>query len=674
MKGHRSHPAMLCFQTYILLPVLFCLLFHPLTVSAQQHSPGQTVRPVAILEMVFINGRQASPWEFSLVDIIRQGQLISAWPGMLLYPEDEVMPRETAIAIVRFTPEALVAVFPESRYKILNSGSLIDGILFIIEKIQSLRSRRQTQYQKHTLIQPAGTEFLMFVDDDSGEEELTVAVLEGSVSISSRWGSWSPFIVPQSQQITMKGPRPILRPSWISRAQYEYFRKLVAPIYSYMKSSQAQSLPTQLPGSAGSPTIVPDVVELHRIDAEAKIEAAGLQVCQVTEAESERYQQDIVTRQSPEAGSSVYAGSCVYLQIAVPAPIPDPCQVSSAEDSGPGSLRQILADVDSLGCSTITFAPHISKITLKNQLEIPAPSSSGSESPAYGNTTTMPLSRQVATPSVVLTIDGGASRVTISGNNKARAFWINSNGHVNFQNIEIKEGVNTYKDFDQYESAGIYNAGGIVVLGNNCLVTDNRHSGIINRGGKIVVGSGAQVNNNIGRAITNFGGNISIQKGAIIEKNTADMRGGGIYSEGGEVTIDGKISENTILGPDWGDGGGIYYQGEGLGDKLIINGTIEGNTADNNGGGIYIAGETKLVITGIVKGNKAAGRGGGLYIEGGRLIVEQGAVISDNAADIRGGGICLAHDGVGFDGAPDYGIGNKPDDICIGLCPGDFEE
>lgn len=147
--------------------------------------------------------------------------------------------------------------------------------------------------------------------------------------------------------------------------------------------------------------------------------------------------------------------------------------------------------------------------------------------------------------------------------------------------------------------------------------------------------------------------------GGTIEGCTAAL-GGAIYMEGGTFTLSGTgtIQNNKALRKEndalQGYGGAVYVTG---GTANMQGGTIDNNSAQVRGGGLYVTSEgdkigTVNVVDGSITNNIAGfkdtsdnlpadvGRGGGVYLEGGQFTMT-GGEISDNMANYRGGGIFL---------------------------------
>ena len=151
--------------------------------------------------------------------------------------------------------------------------------------------------------------------------------------------------------------------------------------------------------------------------------------------------------------------------------------------------------------------------------------------------------------------------------------------------------------------------------------------------------------------------------GGTISNNEAKDNGGGIYVENtGTLDLDGV----TISGNTSKNGGGglkIFLKSDGAIKNCIISGnkskesdgagllldakektltitdtTISDNTADDEGGGIFVE-EGRIVMNGgAITNNTANGDGGGAYNESGTIQFKE-VVISENYAVERGGAV-----------------------------------
>lgn len=129
---------------------------------------------------------------------------------------------------------------------------------------------------------------------------------------------------------------------------------------------------------------------------------------------------------------------------------------------------------------------------------------------------------------------------------------------------------------------------------------------------------------------------------SVISKNTANKDGGGIYMIAGSLILESgaAISDNTA----GENGGGIYING---GEAGLSSCTIKANMAGGNGGAIYASCEYSTTTVNIAKKNDSddiiieennAKRGGAFYgADNARFVMNAGKV-SGNYSEVGGGG------------------------------------
>ncbi|WP_404307455.1 CHRD domain-containing protein [Neorhodopirellula lusitana] len=150
-----------------------------------------------------------------------------------------------------------------------------------------------------------------------------------------------------------------------------------------------------------------------------------------------------------------------------------------------------------------------------------------------------------------------------------------------------------------------------------------------------------------GGGLFNHGGSLSVTN-STIANNVASRAGGGIESAGGNLILTGVDLTDNVAGPEGfaspGNGGGLHISG--MGDATITNGTVSGNTAAREGGGLWNSVGIMTIDGTTITGNTASGDaaddgGGGVFNNGGTLTVSN-ATITGNTADGTlgsGGGI-----------------------------------
>jgi len=122
-----------------------------------------------------------------------------------------------------------------------------------------------------------------------------------------------------------------------------------------------------------------------------------------------------------------------------------------------------------------------------------------------------------------------------------------------------------------------------------------------------------------------------------VRQCTSDASGGAVYvGTGATLDIqDGDLRSNTAAA----DGGGVYVNGGAL---SVSGGWIDGNSAGEEGGGVYVKGGGSVVLdTAQVETNDAASDGGGFYLEGGCSLEDTDSTFDENTAGGSGGAIFI---------------------------------
>ena len=305
-------------------------------------------------------------------------------------------------------------------------------------------------------------------------------------------------------------------------------------------------------------------------------------------------------------------------------------EVQNTDDSGPGSLRQAIADANgTAGPDEITFAPGVS------------------------GTISLALGQLTVTDS--LTITGpGSSVLAISGGGANRLFYL-------YDTSKVADVVITGLTLTGGQVAGGGGGAAIRSKGENltvrdCVITGNTSSvaggaismtaGASRPGGALLVerstldGNTSTGNSNGGGAI--FGKNITsvTLHDVTLSGNTAVSDGGGAYLyDAGPVTVTAsRITGNRTSA----DGGGLSVPAPAGGSPLTVtDSVISGNSARSDGGGLYVFrnGGAVSVLRTTIAGNTAGNRGGGMaVIQLRNPVTVERSTISGNTAG-NGGGI-----------------------------------
>src|SRR5438132_5820698 len=201
--------------------------------------------------------------------------------------------------------------------------------------------------------------------------------------------------------------------------------------------------------------------------------------------------------------------------------------VTSNADSGPGTLREAVANVCPAG--TINFDPALT-----------------ASAPA---TITLTSGELVIDKSV--TITGPTNHgLTISGNNASRVFNVNAGMNFTMSNLTIANGQSTF-------GGGLYNLGNLTIsnstfTGNNAVSFPGEGGAIDTEGGTVkifnITISGNQAAS--GGGLLNCGTSQTTLTNVTVANNNASGFGGGIY----QISSDPLLLNNTIVAPNTSDG------------------------------------------------------------------------------------------------------------------------
>ena len=300
-------------------------------------------------------------------------------------------------------------------------------------------------------------------------------------------------------------------------------------------------------------------------------------------------------------------------QYAPPTPTPSPTPtliVTNTNDSGPGSLRQTLADANN--GDVIGFAV----------------------------TGTIGLTTGELLVTRSITISGpGAENLAVNGNNQSRVLHIASGQTVTISGLTITNGHATDS------GGGLYNDHAALTL-NNCVVSDNSATGNLGGGihndGKDVGHATLQINNCL---ITNNSGGIyndALQAGTatlVITYSTLSNNGPGeaINNDGWSCTFCGngttsvEITDSSITS---NPGGAIYSDTgrQNCGGSCPVTISITNSTISGNGGGV----RNSTLSDTVVSNSTISDNGSGIYNDNGAIAASvYNTTMSNNGVEIQ---------------------------------------
>ena len=260
-----------------------------------------------------------------------------------------------------------------------------------------------------------------------------------------------------------------------------------------------------------------------------------------------------------------------------------------------------------------------------------------------------------------VTIDGN-DRITLSGSNSTRVFFVNGGLTFRLQHITVRDG-NSSVGGGAIESAGaqvvvesvrllsnhandqggaIYcyvGTGGTLTVDDSLFQDNSSRAGgaIYNDGCVATISNSTFQSNQAGSGAGGLGGAVFNADTATLTVNTSlfqgnsALDGGGLYvASGATATLNGV----TLQANGGGYGGGL----ENSGTVTLNNSLVNLNTVTGSGGGIWNLGGTVTVQRTTVSNNRAY-EGGGINSYGNHLQITDANIVGNVATGTHGGGI-----------------------------------
>jgi hypothetical protein len=246
-------------------------------------------------------------------------------------------------------------------------------------------------------------------------------------------------------------------------------------------------------------------------------------------------------------------------------------------------------------------------------------------------------------------------KVTITGGTLARNTAIGDGGGIYIESGSLTlVGGTVSGNTARGDGAGVFDASGTGKISDGCHITGNSAGGqgdgvlasaggggVYVRSGSMKIrastlsGNSTQCN---GAGVLDDGGDVEISDGCSIAGNDADEdpsaggTGGGVYQDGGAVSITGSTLKDNVAF----DGGGVW--GAEKCSLTVTASTLEGNTASDSGGGVAIVQGSATLTSCTISGNSAGLTGGAVCIDD-AVAVLTNTIVAGNIAKDSGGGI-----------------------------------
>ncbi len=351
------------------------------------------------------------------------------------------------------------------------------------------------------------------------------------------------------------------------------------------------------------------------------------------------------------------------LTLGVGASHADTFTVTTTADSGVGSLRDAITQANGLG---------------------------GSHTINFGVSGAINLGSALPTINATIDINAAGQTIAIDGSGAHRPFTVNGSGDLTLQSVTVQNGLAADVGGGTFAGGAVYVDGGSARFtarnstfqnntagswggaifnqnGSTVILEDStvRQNNAVSGGGVLTLFANATYRNSLvtnntalqGGGMLVFGaGTLNLEQGASVSGNRAnfDNQGspsadtgvaGGLWVQNGVTFNVNNASIDNNHADDLA--GGIHISSAGPNVTATINqSTVNGNTAGNEGGGIWNTLDTTLVIQNSeLNNNVVSGTGGAIYFENSSS--STGLTIDDSTLDGNeagfGGGIFLAN-------------------------------
>jgi hypothetical protein len=286
-------------------------------------------------------------------------------------------------------------------------------------------------------------------------------------------------------------------------------------------------------------------------------------------------------------------------------------QVTTTADSGPGSLRDAMANATAAGGGTIVFTNVSGMINLQSAL----PDISGN----------------------VAILGNGSATVAINGYRTNGIFNVLAGANCNITDLTLQGGGPALSG-PPYPVAGgssaIVNAGALSI--SNCFLHDNGSGNYDDGGGGAVYSTGPNIvlNNVI------FSNNLARPPSALWASNvraTNCLFARNASGDSSPISVgDSVFSDCTFYGNGaWfaADGGGINAGG----NLTVLNCSIIHNDGDFSTGGIYFDGNNLTISNSVINNNQGHDYIGGIYARGSNIVILNSSICGNEGFDNYGG-------------------------------------
>ncbi|MES2748275.1 MAG: choice-of-anchor Q domain-containing protein [Bacteroidota bacterium] len=210
------------------------------------------------------------------------------------------------------------------------------------------------------------------------------------------------------------------------------------------------------------------------------------------------------------------------------------------------------------------------------------------------------------------------------------------------------------------EGGGLWNGAGLMTVTNTTVngntafgaAADDGGAGLFNNAGTLTLNNATVTNNNATGALGSGGGILSLVgtvtiTNSTLDNNSANRAGGAIEVVNGTLIMtNSNMTNNDVDGtagtPNPGNGGALHITG--ITTTTITGGTVSGNDARREGGGLWNQTGSTMTVNNVTinnnvaRGNGATFGGGGIFVNGGNVIVNTSSITNNTSTGAAGNG------------------------------------
>jgi len=278
----------------------------------------------ARLEGASVNNQRLRKGEPLALEIMRAGEPLEPELSMSLKEGDEIKTPPGVTALIRYGNGSEVTMLPESHIR-------LDSVWVWIGKVII---HAKGKFKAKTEYVDAGTESTRFIVSVDEGSQSTVTMIEGSVTLTSKDGSWPPTPLRAGHEARSFGRQ---RPQIVTipLEQYNETVRFMNEVAASVKGRDA-------------PVLVPRILGLYQEEAQRVLSAAGFRLGTISKTLEGDTPIGTVVRQQPRSGRTLKRDGAVAIWVraqAVEVPLVTGQRLNDAMDTVRGAGLSVAEDI-----------------------------------------------------------------------------------------------------------------------------------------------------------------------------------------------------------------------------------------------------------------------------------------------------------------------------------------